>query len=93
MNGRVQCAGVRDVDPSNRCKCGNVQKAGRPCPTSVGALGNELTCVNATQHMRQPRPVARSRAVSLCNRSIIYTGRFRTVAAAGNSHFDVWMDW
>lgn len=65
---------------SKRWKCGNVQKAGRPCPTSWEALGNELTCVNATQHMHQPRPVAHDRVISLCNRFVMCTGRFRIVA-------------
>lgn len=66
---------------SKRWKQGYVQKAGRPCPTSVEALENELTCVNATQHMQQPRPVANSWAVSLCNRFVMCTGRFRIVGS------------
>lgn len=66
---------------SKRWKCGNVQKADRPCPTSWGSFGERAyLCKCYTTHAAAAARQRTTVSVSLCNRFVMCTGRFRIVA-------------
>lgn len=74
---------IRRVVPrrSKRWKCGNVQKADRPCPTSWGSFGERAyLCKCYTTHAAAAARQRTTESVSLCNRFVMCTGRFRIVA-------------